>query len=209
MKDINFYKYTPIDGDICIELGSANGIETLIISKLIGNNGKIFAVEASPKNYHMLETCIEKNNLNNVVPLNLAVTEKKGKVYIEEDSVDYIKNNIFAPQKNNSAEVLSLSMDDIIENYNIKKIDYLKVNIEGSEKLMIKGFNKINIVNNLAISCHDFLGRRNGDKNLYTKDLIVDFLLDNNFTLYNRETGTDYKDDWIYGLNNKIINNPS
>ena len=53
----------------------------------------------------------------------------------------------------------------------------------------------------IAISSHDFLGLRTGEKSYFTKDSVTDFLTANNFEVYARSTGIDYKDGWIYGIN--------
>ena len=87
-------------------------------------------------------------------------------------------------------------------NQNIQHVDFLKVNIEGAELEVIKSFNKIDIVKNVAISCHDFLGARTGDVSLYTKDLVTDFLIEHGFTVATLNTPYDYANDWVFGTRN-------
>jgi hypothetical protein len=84
----------------------------------------------------------------------------------------------------------------------------MKINIEGAEKFVIEEFQRIKDVRNIAISSHDFLGYRTGDKSYFTKDLIIDFLEKNNFEYYTRSTGVDYIDGWIYGVNKLFIGEP-
>ena len=89
----------------------------------------------------------------------------------------------------NGIKVSSDTLDNILKIYNIKKIDFLKMNIEGAEKLAIKGMQetifKIQVV---CISCHDFIYDINSDLFFKTKDSVISFLLDNNFDIVHRES---------------------
>jgi hypothetical protein len=75
------------------------------------------------------------------------------------------------------------------------------VNIEGAESLLIGSFEKISKVKHVAISCHDFLYKRSGDKNFKTKKSVIRFLENRNFAATGNKTCIDYADDWIYGSN--------
>jgi len=94
-----------------------------------------------------------------------------------------------------------MTMDGFMEENQIDSVGLLKVNIEGAERLLIGSFDKISKVRNVAISCHDFLYKRSGDKNFKTKKTIIRFLKNRNFEVSGNETGIDYVDDWIYGSN--------
>ena len=63
--------------------------------------------------------------------------------------------------------------------------------------------NSIQIINHIAISCHDFLFS-NGNSEI--KDKIIEFLNQNNFDIQIRKTGNEVLDSWIYGTN-KLLNN--
>ena len=53
--EIFFEKYTPKEKDVVIEFGSGIGCETLYISKKIGENGKIYAIEPFLKVFNYLQ----------------------------------------------------------------------------------------------------------------------------------------------------------
>lgn len=55
--------------------------------------------------------------------------------------------------------VPSVTLDHLLAQYGIEQIDLLKVNIEGSEQQAFAGMlQTINLVRNVAVSCHDFIG---------------------------------------------------
>lgn len=203
-EEVYFFNYRPREKDVCVDVGAGIGTETIFISREIGNSGKIYAIEASPFTYSILKANVLENGLPNVTSANLAISDQNGKIKISDIGDDHISNSIRqAGPSDKGIDIEALTMDDFIRNNKIERIDYLKVNIEGAEKLLIKSFKHISIVRNIAISCHDFLGQRKGDPDLYTKDAVTAFLRDNGFQIQSRNTGTDYADDWIYGVNER------
>ncbi len=201
-EDVYFNSYTPKNGDVCVDIGAGIGTETRVMSGLVGQGGRIFSIEASPKTCKALELCIKYNNLRNVTAHNCAISNENGMVGISDKIGNHIENVIM---KNGGQEggcmVKSLSLDDYISDNKIESIDYMKINIEGAETLMIQAFKAIKKVKHIAISSHDFLGKRTGNEALFTSRALMEFLRANNFEIYTRSTGIDYKDGWIYGKN--------
>lgn len=207
-KDINsiyFFKYTPKMGDTCVEVGADIGLESVYMSKLVGASGQLYAIEAAPDTFYILQQNIADNCSSNVLTLNIAISDCNEKVNISASKNNHISNTIMDVNAINEKwyQVDGKTIDDFITENDINKIDYLKVNIEGAESLLINSFSKIRIVKNIAISCHDFLGNRTGEQFYFTRKKVEDFLKMNDFTLYYQSTGIDSVDDWIYGINEK------
>lgn len=179
------YHYKPSQGHTIIDVGAGIGEETIYFSKACGSSGRLISIEAHPETYNCLKTMIEQNNLFNSIPLNVALTHQSGNVMIK-NHIHSINRSI---NTQNGIKVPSDTLDNILKIYNIKKIDFLKMNIEGAEKLAIKGMQetifKIQVV---CISCHDFIYERNSDLFFKTKDSVISFLLDNNFDIVHRES---------------------
>ena len=199
-KDINeiyFFHYQPKNGDTCIDIGAGTGTETIAMSRKAGASGKVYAVEASPKTYNLLQANITDNDLKNVSAFNLAISDKNGTERISTVADHHIVNTLFS---NEGVSVKAVTMDTFLAENNIETIDYLKVNIEGAEKLMIRQFASVHKVHHIAVSCHDFLGKRHNNATFFTKKDVSDFLIQHHFRLYFQNTGIDYIDDWIYGI---------
>lgn len=195
------FDYIPKEGDVCVDAGAGLGIETIYLARVTGSSGRVYAIEASPRIFQMLKASVENNNLNQVKCFQLAISNSSGPIRISADQSNYLINNIF----NDTGDwVDSITMDDFIEKNNIGHIDYMKVNIEGAEGLLIREFRHIIRVKHIAISCHDFLGKRTGQMQFYTKQAVTDFLMKNNFTVNTRNTGIDYLDDWVFGINKTV-----
>jgi len=58
-----------VSGDVILEIGAAPGGKTIYLSKLAGNNGKIFSLDNNLNRIKLLKERIRKVNLKNVVPL--------------------------------------------------------------------------------------------------------------------------------------------
>ena len=200
-NDIYFKHYKPKNGDICIDVGSGIGTETLFMSKAIGPKGKVFSIEAALSTFNVLKKNIKLNSCQNVIAKQLAISNNEDPVFIEEDIESHIKNRLSNVSSQSKMKVESMTMDKFIQEHNINTIDFLKVNIEGAEQLLIEQFNSIKNVKNVAISCHDFLGKRESNDWLFTKDKIHAFLSTNDFEIYTNNIGIDYADDWLYGKN--------
>ncbi len=198
IKDVYFFNFQPAGNDIFIDVGAGIGMESIYLSRQPGYSGKIYAIEASPLTFEILKANVEDNHLGNIQVYNLAISDLNGTILIDTTQENHITNSVFSK---NGMAVKAITMDDFLEENQIETVSLLKVNIEGAEKLLINSFEKIFKVKHVAISCHDFLNKRTGDKNFETKETVARFLKNHNFDIYSKTTGVDYIDDWIYGTN--------
>ena len=70
-----------------VDIGANYGSYTLIASKLVGNDGRVYAFEPEPGNYDILVKNIEMNGYTNVTPIRKAVSNKQGKVRLYVDKI--------------------------------------------------------------------------------------------------------------------------
>lgn len=186
--------YQPKKGDVILDLGAGIGTELNYFMEKINTEGNYYGIEASPKCFRKLELLKKKNAYNNCLNHNIAISGRNGKIWMEEQD-NYIINQINDQSK--GVEIPSYTLDNFIKENEISKINFLKVNIEGAEYEMVDGMQEsIEIIENLAISCHDFLSYCDDEK---IKNKIVGFLLKNNFEIYSKKTGNKVLDSWIYG----------
>ncbi len=191
--------YKPKRGDVILDLGAGIGTELNYFMGKIKAEGTYYGIEASPRCFRKLELLKNKNAYKNCLNHNVAISGRNGKIWMEEQD-DYLINQINDQSK--GVEIFCNTLDDFIREKEISRISFLKVNIEGAEYDMVDGMQKsIEIIENLAISCHDFLTKSEDEK---IKNKIVKFLMKNNFEIYSKETGNKVLDSWIYGK--KIIN---
>ncbi len=129
------------EGDIVLDIGANIGFYTLIMAKLVGDKGKVYAFEADKDNFEILKKNVEINKYHNVVLINKAVWDKNGtiKFYVNENNT--AGNSVDGNDGEEYNEVESIKLDEYFDEN--KKIDFIKMDIEGSEGRAVKGMANI------------------------------------------------------------------
>ena len=130
------------DGNIVVDIGANIGYFTLIFARLVGEKGKVFAFEPEPNNFNLLKKNIEINGYKNVNLINKAVSNKSGKIKLYIDNVNYGGHSLIAEIPNRqSIEIESIKLDDFFSAN--KKIDFIKIDVEGAELEVLKGMSNL------------------------------------------------------------------
>lgn len=163
--------------DIVLDIGSNIGF----FSAYALNKGasKVYSVEAVPQTFELL-----KRNLKNekdIIFINKAISDKccSKKIKITNGSsvasLNYSDNDNFNGHEVNSLSYLDVDCVDInslVKTYNIDKIDFLKIDCEGSELEIFKTISEDYLKNNIdRIYCevHDFYPREDYERFIKTK----------------------------------------
>ena len=80
---LNILKQNIHSGNIVLDIGANIGYYTLIMSKLVGSTGKVYAFEPEPKNFEVLKKNIELTKLDNVILEQKALSDIDGVTYLE------------------------------------------------------------------------------------------------------------------------------
>ena len=199
--------YMPKPGDCVVDIGAGLGEESVIYSLITGANGKVHALEANPITFAGLQHMCEQNKFNHTTPHHLAIYHTDGEVTIEDDEENYLTNTINVRGSGKSSILVkAITLDTLVKENNITRIDFLKSNIEGAEQYLIEGmYDSLNIIRNCCISCHDFRHNYHNHGEFYmTKNKVTTFLEKHGFEITIRNTGNRVVDDYIYARNTKI-----
>ena len=85
----------------------------------------------------------------------IAITDRDGEVTITSGS-QHLANSIVIGE-GSGQKVEARSLESLMESLGVSRVDFLKVNIEGAERLLVKGLGNLDI-RHLVVSCHDFTG---------------------------------------------------
>lgn len=184
--------YIPRSGDVIVDIGAGTGTEVLRWSKSVGANGRVVAVEAHPRTFSVLRTLCELNRLVNVELFNVAVSDSSGSIEIET-LVEHGAASTVAGQR--TVTVQSVSVDELLDLVYVDQVDFLKMNIEGSELPAMRGMAAgAGRIRNLCISCHDFRAEWGHGEVFRTRDGVVSALREMGF-----EVGSPHDDErpWI------------
>ena len=103
---------------------------------------KVYAFEPVMKTRTILEKVA--NKYSNIVIENYALSDKSGKVTMMAS--DNLGQNKIVEEKNVTECVESvpcITLDEFVEKNGIKRVDYIKADIEGAERYMLKGAKKV------------------------------------------------------------------
>lgn len=131
--------YLPSDC-IAIDVGANIGVTGLIMSEYF-NSGKIYALEPGAKTYRALERNLERNAVKNVIPFNLAISNKTHMVSFADNSA-YGRIAEEGAIGDNLNTVQATTLDDFVESQKLSRIDFIKVDIEGFEPDFFEGAKK-------------------------------------------------------------------
>lgn len=133
---------------VFVDIGANVGYFSLIAAKLVGDQGQVYAFEPDPENFKLLEKNIKVNNYKNIIAINKAISNKSGKarLYLEPDNL--CGHSLVAKNGNKFVEVETIILDEFLKN---KKIDVIKIDVEGFEPAAFEGM-KNTIKNNDKIS---------------------------------------------------------
>lgn len=131
-------------GMTVFDLGANFGWFTLVLSRLVGKSGKVYAFEADPSLVKTLRENVKINNFSNVLIQPLAVSNKTGisKFSLNESYDTRSQLDSISPSKD-TVDVKITSLDEFSVLEKLKKVDFIKMDIEGSEPKALQGMKKI------------------------------------------------------------------
>lgn len=142
-------------GDIFFDIGANIGLFSLVAAKRIGETGKIFAFEPSPKTFLRLKENIVLNKFENIIPLNLGLSNKIEKLPFNISETGYDAWNSFAGNGSEllqkSIEVPVITLESFISEKKLSNIQLFKIDVEGWEKFVLLGGEKYLRINSPVI----------------------------------------------------------
>lgn len=160
-------------GDVILDVGANIGLTTIRASKLIGDKGKVYAIEAMTSTFEILRFNILLNKLTNVICVNEAFADYVGKAEIFHNlDINRGSASLYSDKKKGGIEVEVNTLDEFVINHGINTIDFIKIDIEGAEYPMLMGASNF-LKNNKPIICVEYSKEV---KSNYASDLIFDVL---------------------------------
>ena len=122
-------------GMVVIEVGANRGVTAVAIAKAVGKTGHVHAFEPIPEYFEALETNISRNGIANISTYNLALSDRTG-------SLSFYKHGegsgVTPAQDAEKIRVEAITLPDFLSAYRIPRVDFINLDCEGSELLVLR-----------------------------------------------------------------------
>lgn len=130
-----------------VDGGAHHGLYTLLSAKLVGKTGRVLAVEPSPREAKRLRRHLRVNRLRNVSLAVCALGEEtsEAELYLVRGKNDWC-NSLRPPAVDEPADRIRVPlrpMDDLLEELQMERVDFLKLDVEGAELSALRGAEKL------------------------------------------------------------------
>lgn len=130
--------------DCVWDVGANIGYFTVIFAKCVGDQGKVFAFEPEPKTYQ--ETCnnVQLNSLTNVEILPFGLSDQDSEAFLTPGATIQSGIHSLSTTEGNPEQSLRVKLfkgDHLVERGEADVPTVLKIDVEGTEELVIRGLN--------------------------------------------------------------------
>lgn len=134
-----------LPGDTVLDVGANIGLWAMGAARAVGESGSVHAVEPIPENHSRLVSNLALNRLHHVRTVQMAFSNQSG------------PDTMFRPTYANSGhpslgrrdgldapiEVRAITVDDYCKQERLEQIDFVKIDVEGAELLVLEGATRL------------------------------------------------------------------
>lgn len=124
------------EGMTVFDVGANIGVYALRFARKVGPKGRVYAFEPVPDIFARLQGNIALNDVHNIVPVPMALSDQKGMAKI---SVAGPRSSLFRHQSQKFVEVTLTTLDEFVAEQGIERVDAIKLDVEGAELRVIRG----------------------------------------------------------------------
>ena len=123
-----------------LDIGAQSGYYSLLLSRLVGPEGIVFAFEPLPANFRVLEENMSLNSIQNVMIRREAVSDFSGNISFEfpREEVSLIAGPVLDSDNLGAFQVPAISLDDFVRQTG-QPIQFIKMDVEGAETAVLRG----------------------------------------------------------------------
>lgn len=179
-----FYKKVTI-----VDVGAHFGYFSIFAQKNTDPNSLVIAIEPNKSNFYHLVKNIEDSKIKNINCLNYAINGKSGlsKLFLGKTINHSIIENYLLNQNlvQNSEIIETKTIEDIIIETKLEKIDFLKLDCEGAEYSILENTSRhiFDKITTISMEFHDLKDEK------FTGEFLIKTLIINGFKIvkYNYE----------------------
>jgi len=130
------------EGDVAFDLGANLGYVTIHLADYVGEKGKVYAIEPSPRNFEILDETIRVNKLQDIVKADpFAISSHSGQRELNISDESNLNSFVKTKYTKNTITVDTVSIDDYFSEKEFP--NFIKMDIEGAEVDALAGIDRI------------------------------------------------------------------
>lgn len=202
-----FLKTHVMPGQHFWDIGTERGWFSLLASALVGSEGRVDCIEALPVNFEKLKRNLSYNGFFWAHAHNLAASDTNQSVFFEPPSNNITqkssRDNSFLKDcggigyvteepTHSSIRVPGIRLDDFAANEQIERLDFVKMDIEGSEyKALVGGQNILSLHRPVLIIEYNQVTSKRVGTEVAELDYLLSFMNYDRYVFTNRMTKFD------------------
>lgn len=130
-------------GDVVLDIGANIGYYTLILARLVGEAGRVYAFEPDPANFELLQKNLRINGYKNVVLVKKAVSDVSGPLSLFLCPDNKGDHRIYDSHDDRPAiDIEAITLDEYF-GPEFGRIDFVKMDIQGAEGRALRGMRQL------------------------------------------------------------------
>jgi FkbM family methyltransferase len=142
-------------GDVCVDVGAAGGAHLLIMARRVGPHGTVLGFEPRPGSHRALAWLVDRFGLGERVRLHaVALADDDGaqplrvpvvptRAHLNGSADDADEAAAFASLPHRELRVPTRTLDAVVEEEGLPRVDLVKCDVEGAELLVLAGAHRV------------------------------------------------------------------
>jgi FkbM family methyltransferase len=134
--------FRPSRDSVVVDVGANIGGYSIRLAPRVH---RVVAIEPEPHNYEQLLAHIRQNHITNVVPMQAAISDRRGRAtfHLAEDAGRHsLESSAWGIPTGQTIEVETLLLDEVVDMQGLTSIDWLKIDVERHELAVLRGGTK-------------------------------------------------------------------
>jgi FkbM family methyltransferase len=189
INEIHFIERFLKKGDVFIDIGANFGLYTILAASKAGTTGKVIAFEPGTLNFNKLKKNVLYNSqFKNIDIYNLGLSNQNSELDLKLGGQGYDAWSSYGQpsmgEEITTEKTIVRTLDDFLseKSYN-RKIDLMKIDVEGWEKKVLLGAKNTLNKDDAPVLLIEF-NDKNTKPNGYQANKIYDLLLDHGYKIY-------------------------
>lgn len=132
--------YQPKKDDVILDLGANVGVLSIYFSSLLNDDGQVYAIEPDKKNILGIHDHLSFNEqFSSKVKISNELIWKEDTMIEFHEEAGTGSSVFFKAKQANTVKKPAISLDSWVDKHNLKKVDFIKMDIEGAEVEAVEG----------------------------------------------------------------------